>query len=484
MLLIFPLFMGLSGYIDLTRSKQYFFVLSTAAWGCGLLFCLVLYLSRGEKSEESFKPRAHLCSFAVIAFLIFSCVSALASPYGFKTSFFGAGRYDGLLNLLLYGAVFLGVSHFGRLGGYHIAALGISAAVCCAVAILQLLNLNPFWLYPEGSTYHSLRILSSIEFLGAIGNADLLSAFLCLGVPFFACLTVRRGGIYWLLLPPAALGVFVLAASKVSGGAVALAAVCVLCAPAIVRNISGLRRYLYTLSAFGASAALALSCRWPDGSEIFSLSLGREAAALLILSAALCALAPLTLLNRINLLTVKRSAVFIICAAIILLAFAAVFFYPGESGTLREISSAMHGELNDSFGSSRIRIWRDVLALVPERPILGAGPGTISLRLDIVFSRPDTTRTTSVDNAHNEYLGLLADVGILGLLAFLAAIIISLVGFYKRADGNAAALGAGVICYWFQSFFGLGICVVAPLMWLMWGLFRAENSTAKLNDKE
>lgn len=90
----------------------------------------------------------------------------------------------------------------------------------------------------------------------------------------------------------------------------------------------------------------------------------------------------------------------------------------------------MQGNIKDSFGSSRILIWRKSLELVPERMLLGGGPGTLSLRLDVNFSRfveeTGQTLSSSVDNAHNDYLGILVNTGLLSLAAYLAAQLTSL----------------------------------------------------------
>ena len=58
------------------------------------------------------------------------------------------------------------------------------------------------------------------------------------------------------------------------------------------------------------------------------------------------------------------------------------------------------GLINDSFGSSRIRIWRAVWAAFRERPWLGTGAGTLSHRIDITFSRfvPETGETLRENN--------------------------------------------------------------------------------------
>ena len=160
----------------------------------------------------------------------------------------------------------------------------------------------------------------------------------------------------------------------------------------------------------------------------------------------------------------------------------AVYFWPGNTGTVYEFSQVLHGNVSDSFGSSRIRIWRECLALFGERPVLGGGPDTLSLRLDLTFTRYieelDFTRVTYVDNAHNEYLGYLINLGVVGMTAYLAIMAFSFVRLVRsrHGTGEKTAFGCAVVCYWIQSFFGLGLCVVAPFLWILWALFESGEN--------
>ncbi|MEG2677884.1 MAG: O-antigen ligase family protein, partial [Oscillospiraceae bacterium] len=130
----------------------------------------------------------------------------------------------------------------------------------------------------------------------------------------------------------------------------------------------------------------------------------------------------------------------------------------------------------DSFGSSRILIWRKCAELIPGRLLLGSGPGTLALHLDVGFSRfvAETGQTleTVVDNAHNEYLGILLNTGLFSLLAYLSAMSASLWRAIRSSSNTPAFLciACAVLCYWIQSFFGLGLLIVSPLMWVLWGL--------------
>lgn len=474
MLLVFPLFTGLSGYRSITLSKYLFFVCATCAW----LLLIVGYgvFSVVKRKDELMYPDAP--SLAVIAFMTVCCLSALFSPFR-ESVFFGAGRYDGLASFLLYGGIFLGCARYARPRPAHAAALGVSCTLCCAVAVLQLLDMDVLKLFPSGMSYYDHGTFYTGEFLGTIGNTNLLSAFLCLCIPLFSALFITDGGKRsWLFAVPVFPAVFVLAASGVAGGIVALCA-CALCAaPALISSRERLYRAMavFAVICLAAGLALGFECAYENRSAVFGFDFAKALPVFLVAALSLIARG---VLKRLGLPRLDRRGflrgILILEGAAVLAGLAALYFIPWPGGTLYELSHVLHGEINDSFGSSRIGIWKNVLALVPERPLLGGGPDTLALRLDMHFSRyvPETGKTLSVyvDNAHNEYLGLLVNTGVFGLAAYLACMVLTLRRLLTKHPGNiCTALGLGLICYWVQAFFGLGLCITAPLMWMFWGM--------------
>ena len=176
----------------------------------------------------------------------------------------------------------------------------------------------------------------------------------------------------------------------------------------------------------------------------------------------------------------RRTAVLAAEAALLAAAVLAVYFYPGRSGTLYEASRLLHGEADGSFGSHRVEIWREVCALIAQRPVFGGGPGTAAARLHIEFTRfvPETGRTlgTYVTNAHNEYLGYALNLGWPGLALYLGMMGVTF--FRPRRSGEDAAWLWGAAAYWIQAFFALGLVVSAPLLWLAWGLAPTPEENA------
>ncbi len=250
--------------------------------------------------------------------------------------------------------------------------------------------------------------------------------------------------------------------------------------PVLIRTPSQLHRALITGCALCAAAALALAFqgqRLGDGTCTLSFAFSPSAWAALAGAAIFAVLA--MVMKRTGFAPGARPLgrfLWALSGAAVLAALALVYFYPFPSGTLYELHEVLHGNWQDSFGSSRLQIWRETLALIPEHPLLGGGPDTLALRLDIEFSRyvPETgqTMSTFVDNAHNEYLGILVNEGALGLAAYLAALVLTLIPWLRRKDVPRLlpVLGCGLAAYWVQSFFGLGLCLTAPLLWIFWGL--------------
>ncbi len=407
MLGVFPLFVGWRGYSAITESKFWFFAIATGAWALCAGTMLVCGLARGERYHIPVRP-AHLMAGL---FLAVSGVSACLSEYGAVT-LIGSDRNDGFLTSVLYGLIFFGVSLLARPRRRYAWALGASAAVCCAIAVLQLFGLDPFWFYPEGTNYYDKYVVHSSAFLSTLGNVGMLAAYLCLPagiLPAYALLSEHK----WdrALLLPGALAVVLLGLIDVDAGVVAAAGTVLIAVPVVIQRDRAAK------IAGGVSGGLM-------GAGIITL-----------------------------------------------------WFWPGKSGLLYEMSQVLHGHLADEFGSHRGQIWKQGWELFLEKPWLGGGPGTTSLRFDIIWRNEALDRTVGVTNAHNAYLGYLINVGILGLAPYLAAIGCTFATWIKRRKHGAMypALGTGFLCYLIQDFFGLSLPLTAPMLWVVWGLLESAE---------
>lgn len=392
---VYLLFFWTRGYSAITLPKYILFCILTGA------FIIVMSLSGGIPG------RLTLTEAFVVAYWLFSLISALLSAWK-EDAFAGGSRYEGVLTISMYAAVFLMISR-------HAApsrAVGVISAVCvgifCVLCFVQLGGANPFRLYPEGLNWYDGNKSYSGQYIGTVGNAGLAAALLCMTAAFFAVLALRSTAKLYLI--PAVMSAAVLIFIRVDAG----------------------------LAGLLAGGLLCLHCVFP-----------------------------------------KHRRVLLAAAALVLLAAAALIYFHDFGGTLGQAHELMHGRADDSFGSGRIFIWRNVIPLIGERPLFGGGPDTLSRRMTVYFSRGDIIR--SIDAAHNEYLNILVNQGIFALTAYLSAVMTALVNWYKNKSAAAAAAGAAVLCYCVQAFFGISMFIVTIFFWIALAYLERENRSAGLS---
>lgn len=204
MLFVFPLWLSPGGYTDITRWKFAFFAAATSIWAVLLVFFAV---------KERMPPRLPRCfTVTVLLFLVWAALSAALSGYGARTLL--GYHYNGLIPLALYAVILLGCAGYGEFRKYYVYLFGASAALCCLLALVQLMGYNPLGLYPEGMDYYDSGVSYTGAFLGTLGNTNILGAFLCLSCLLTGFAALHYGGRDLLLLLPSTLCALVAALSK------------------------------------------------------------------------------------------------------------------------------------------------------------------------------------------------------------------------------------------------------------------------------
>lgn len=135
-----------------------------------------------------------------------------------------------------------------------------------------------------------------------------------------------------------------------------------------------------------------------------------------------------------------------------------------SSGELDEHIQSISNISSDASNLERINRWNCAIRMYKEKSFFGWGPGTYMFQY-APFQKPDEKTIISTNagirgNAHSEYLGPLSESGILGMLTFIAIVIISATTgirvFFKlhnRRD-KILVLGAllGLITYFLHGF--------------------------------
>jgi O-antigen ligase len=148
-------------------------------------------------------------------------------------------------------------------------------------------------------------------------------------------------------------------------------------------------------------------------------------------------------------------------------------------------------ELGQSDRIMRYQVWRDSLDIFREFPFFGTGAGTF----EAVFPRYQTTNTTTTfEHAENDYVEVLTDLGLAGLVICLMMLVTYIVevirGWKLRKNVFVQSLGLGmlasVVAIVVHSLFDFNLHVSANAMLLsiIAGLSIAIVNCEKRGDNE
>ena len=414
---LFVLYTGFSGYQGITTAKYEAFLLLCGGY---VSIIAIVFVESALLSGKGFQIKGAVKNSTItqrlaVSYLLLTWTSAFLSAY-FPETITGASRYEGALTISVYVLCFLFVSAYGKIDRVLIAVVAVSVTLFDILSIVQLYGLNPFGLYPEGYNYFDAYVAYGGEFLGTVGNVDLVAAFLCLAIPLlFGAIILGTDKKRCLFLIPLVLSAVVLVKMNVMAGIV------------------------------GVTAGLLLSF-------------------------------PIILPMESN----KKKALWIYVGVLVVLGFVALYLLDTGTGMLHEIHEILHGNADKSFGSGRLYIWQSVLERIPKNIFIGTGPDTMIHSGIEAFSRYDETLgatiVSQIDMAHNEYLNVLYHQGIFAFFAYIGLLGTLAVRWIKGGDSNAraAVLGNMVLCYSIQAFFGFSMCITSPLFWAALGLLDKE----------
>lgn len=476
MLLIYPLWVGPGGYIDITPVKYRFFVTVTIVY-LVINVLLMAELTIIGKSREVFNllRRPHLTKLLLLSFILCCCLSALFSDYGVKT-WVGLGRYEGLSTYILYFSLFVAVSIFGRFKDLHLYLLGMAVIINAVIGLFQYSGLNPFGLFPQGYTYHDAFVLYANQFMGTIGNVDILSSFLSISVPIFLVKYIITDNGKVFILPFIA-GMLLLLLSGVNAGLLGIIVGFILLFPLLLDTKEKFIRSFIAAAAMAFLTGIYFCIRLTYLNRVTELSfvlniksmISYLMAALLILVSILIKLKKTK--NPWNPKKI-RIILYLLIGVGMIIGLAVIVIFPFSGGTLYEAQQVLKGNISSSFGSGRIRIWQESFKLLPGHLLFGGGPDTLAARIGFSFTRYSDLLgiqlESKIDNAHNDYLNILVNTGLPSLVLYLSALGTCIIKAIRNCDTKTEILIplAAVLCYSIQIFFNFSICTTAPFFWI------------------
>lgn len=262
LLAVLYLFLPFGGYERMMEGKYICYLALTL----GYLAAMAAAAPLGARTDIPAEGRgarflaARPMALAAAAYLGFSALSALFSPYGAQ-SLLGGTRREGLVTLALYVAAFFCLARYLRADRRLLYLATAAVGLCDVLVLVQTAGGNPLGLYPAGLGYHDGDIAYAGFFAGTSGNIDFTAFLLALALCVFLAALVRLR--LWALAPACALTVWALVRLDVAQAWAGLACAA-LWSPALL--LPKKRRVMLLVSCgLCAAALLFLFCY--DGGE-------------------------------------------------------------------------------------------------------------------------------------------------------------------------------------------------------------------------
>lgn len=134
--------------------------------------------------------------------------------------------------------------------------------------------------------------------------------------------------------------------------------------------------------------------------------------------------------------------------------------------------------LNDPTVSSRLFVWREMLAQSMERPLLGVGAEHIDVLFNKVYD-PGAIAEQWFDRSHNAFLDYIVQFGIVGLLLYVALIVgAGLEGWRLFRKEKQPAFLLLVAVYAIQNFFVFDTAITLWLLLVLYAAAIAKNNAS------
>ncbi|MFA7673428.1 MAG: O-antigen ligase family protein [Clostridia bacterium] len=487
----FALIISNEVYGDITETKLYALIAMFGVWVILMFYGIVEKVRAKTLNSLYFKDSVKnltVTDIALISYTLVAFLSSILSEYK-TTSFLGLeGRNEGFLMQLMYISMFFMLSKF-YVNKYE---LKIFAAASIIVAFIGILQINGY--YVGKITYNITEYGTS--YLTTLGNIDVVSTYLVTPIMLFTVLYCQSSEKIWRLLYFASAGMcfYFSILIGVDSGYVGMLAGLGIMFPFIAKDRISATRIFQMLAMFLSMIYLEDQIS-QIGTRNFVL-FENPFSSIVFLGILACLAISAVIYFVGKHITVSKKCIwpiaYFLCvcmAGIVLIKkVLGMTTEPTDSSikiALYQLGQILKGNLVDEYGSNRVYAWRVIYSFFKEKPIIGHGPDTVMdlwMREEYVYSMQKYN--TYFDKAHNDYLQVLVTTGILGLVSYLTFQFSLLIRSFKKFnDPLVIALVTASICFCAQAFFNIGVPIVSPYGWILFGMLASVIRNKKDTEK-
>ena len=482
MMVVYPLYVN-GGYLEIGDAKYFFFRnVSLLSMGIMLLVVVCFVLLHGE----TWSVVAHYRKLSVTDWFVYGYLVAVLLSYLFtafrQEALWGAeGWHMGLVSQLLFIAFYFLFSRYFRWERKMLYAMLFSSGLVFLLGIL-----NRYSVYPIS------MIGQTPSFISTLGNINWFCGYWAVICPFGILL-------YWNSkerLQRAAAGIYVVVAFLIgvvqgsSSAYLALAGLFLLLFGLSFRENLYIKRFLELCILFAASCQIGMLLRHLPGFEInYENELGvilTDTNAVIYIGVVIAVIYVffINLENKKNYQISEHKeigrAAFIVVPVVLVGYFVLLAVNTCLPNGIFGLSGVPLFTFNDSWASARGATWKSGLAafgyMSPLHKLIGVGPDCFA---EYVYSVPALGQevyarfgNARLTNAHNVWLTVLINQGILGCVCYAGIFLSAVLRFLKKAksEPDLYLCAAAVLVYMVHNMFSFQQILNTPFVFIILGI--------------
>lgn len=507
-----------NGY-DSIATNKYLFIMNVGKYVAivtGVLFLIRMCLWGYSRAELAIYRGSVKTDIFMMSFLILAFISHLASPHRtggehyindwfFEGSLYGTkGWYMGLMSYALFVLLYILISKALIYKRYVFIPIAFILTLECLWGSLNRYNIVPFDMNYEYSS-------TSMPFLASLGNINWFCGFTSVLVPLFwgVYLAASKWAHKAVLLFIIAVSAFMIFVNKSDSGIFAMAVTILVLLGYCLKDTEKIAGFTEMAMAICLSASVIPVCdrfiktarENLDG--ILDFFYGIPALIFLVILAVVYFLWRFAKekVKPETLVKVKKYYV-IIVPAMFGLVILLIIINTLTGGALPVIGDKSFFMFDEVWGSGRKNTWGLGLETFKHMPfgrkLIGSGSDTFFYEMisynDLHDIWNEIYKGARLTNAHNEWISLLVNNGVLGLVAFVGMLVTSVTAAFKNADRSPVlvSFALAVISYTANNMFSFEQVTNTPFLFLVLGLeaavladiYRPELKEAKTRKKE
>lgn len=482
MVVVYPLYVK-GGYLEIGDVKYFFFRnISLVSMGVMLLVVVCFVFLRGE----AWSIADHYRNLSVTDWFVYGYLVAVLLSYLFtafrQEAFWGAAGWNmGLVSQVLFVAFYFLFSRYFKWDRKFLYAMLFSSGLVFLLGIL-----NRYSVYPIS------MLGQTPAFISTLGNINWFCGYWAVIAPF---------GILWYWnskerLQQITSGIYVVIAFLIgivqgsNSAYLALAGLFLLLLGLSFRKNLYMKRFLELCILFAVSCQIGMLFRHLPGLTInYKNKLGEvltdtNVAAYIGIIAVVIYLLFIGLIKKKEYQITEHKGigkiVFIVALALLIGYFVLLAVNTCMPGGIFGLSGVPIFTFNDTWASSRGATWRSGLEafgqMSPLHKLIGVGPDCFA---EYVYSVPGLAQDVyarfgdaRLTNAHNEWLTVLINQGILGCVCYAGIFLSAVARFLKKAktEPDLYLCAAAVLAYMVHNMFSFQQILNAPFAFMILGI--------------